>query len=123
MTVTPGDLLLIPFLAFLEALLSIDNAIVLAMMAKPLPKALQRKALTYGLFGSVVFRLAALGLASRLLHWSLAKVAGGAYLLFIAGRYALAGREAGPRRKLRGSSDFWKTVVLIEMMDIAFAVD
>src|SRR3954466_11468901 len=86
--ITSADLLLIPFIEFLEGLLSIDNAIVLAMMAKPLPKDLQRKALTYGLAGSVIFRLAALALASRLIYWHWAKIAGGCYLLFVAGRYA-----------------------------------
>src|SRR5271156_4315428 len=93
-SVSAGDLLLVLFLAFLEGLLSIDNAIVLAMMAKPLPRELQRKALTYGLAGSVVFRLAALALATRLIYWRWAKILGGAYLLFVALRYAVYRRES-----------------------------
>jgi len=121
--VSAGDLLLILFLAFLEGLLSIDNAIVLAMMAKPLPKTQQRKALTYGLAGSVVFRLAALGLASRLIYWRWAKIVGGVYLLSVSSRYAFLGRTGEKTLKRRSHGNFWQTVVLIEMMDIAFAVD
>src|SRR5579885_1677804 len=122
-SVSAGDFLLIVFLAFLEGTLSIDNAIVLAMMAKPLPKEQQRKALTYGLAGSMVFRLAALALASRVIYWRLAKLAGGIYLLFVAGKYAFVGRESERKPRAPTSRNFWKTVVLIEMMDIAFAVD
>jgi YkoY family integral membrane protein len=122
-SVTAGDLALVLFLAFLEGLLSIDNAIVLAMMAKPLPRNQQRKALTYGLAGSVVFRLAALALASRLIAWPLAKIVGGCYLLFVAGKFAFFGREEEKKPKKATSRNFWKTVVMIEMMDIAFAVD
>jgi YkoY family integral membrane protein len=122
-SVATGDLLLIPFLVFLEGTLSIDNAVVLAMLAKPLPKEQQRKALTYGLAGSVVFRLAALALASRIIYWPLAKVIGGGYLLFVAGRYALQGRESERKASTGTSRNFWKTVVMIELMDIAFAVD
>jgi YkoY family integral membrane protein len=122
-SVSAGDLLLVVFLAFLEGLLSLDNAIVLAMMAKPLPREQQRKALTYGLAGSVVFRLAALAIASRLIYWRLAKILGGAYLLFVAGRFALYGRSLERKPLAKTSPNFWKTVVLIEMMDLAFAVD
>src|SRR4051794_20677269 len=122
--VSAADLLLVLFLAFLEGLLSIDNAIVLAMMAKPLPRDLQKKALTYGLAGSVVFRLAMLGLASHLIHWPWAKILGGVYLLFISVRYAIQGRDAGgPTRKPKRAVDFWRTVMMIELMDVAFAVD
>ena len=64
MMITSQDLFLILFLAFLEGILSIDNALVLAMMARGVPGPLQRKALTYGLIGSVIFRIIALSLRS-----------------------------------------------------------
>src|SRR5262245_45575622 len=125
--VTPGDLFLVVFLAFLEGILSIDNAIVLAMMAKPLPPEQQRKALTYGLVGAVFFRLAVLAIATRLIHWPWAKILGGAYLLFIGIKHFITGEgpedEAAAVKRPKGKVNFWKTVVMIELMDIAFAVD
>jgi YkoY family integral membrane protein len=122
--VSAADLALIGFLAFLEGILSIDNALVLAMMARHLPPKEQRKALTYGLVGAVVFRLAALGLVTRLIHWTWVKYAGGGYLIFIALKHLLARAEEEEKdAKRTAGMGFWRTVVMIELMDIAFAVD
>ena len=120
----PQDLFLILFLAFLEGILSIDNAIVLAIMAKPLPPEQQKKALTYGLVGSVVFRLISLALATHLMKWHWVKLLGGGYLIYIALSHLLrhgkdkTGEKSPPRVR-----SFWMTVMMIEVMDIAFAVD
>ena len=53
-------------LIFLEGLLAADNAVVMAVMVKHLPKEQQKKALFYGLFGAFVFRFAALFLITFL---------------------------------------------------------
>ena len=126
--VTPQDFIVIGFLAFLEGILSIDNALVLALMASHQPRDQQRKALTYGLAGSVVFRLAALSIATQLIRWHWVKWLGGGYLLFIASRHfysqwkvSRSGQEQAPQK--RASHSFWKTILLIELMDIAFAID
>ena len=49
-------------LVVLEGLLSADNAIVLAVMVKHLPKNQRKKALFYGIFGAYFFRIFAIGL-------------------------------------------------------------
>lgn len=122
MPFTPQDLVLVGFLIFLEGILSIDNALVLAMLAKGLPKDEQKKALTYGLIGAVVFRLMALGLITHLLAWNWVKFVGGGYLVFLAIKHFFFGEEhnedAEPKR-----GQFWKVVLTIELTDIAFAVD
>jgi len=120
---TLADLPIIGFLCFLEGILSIDNAVVLAVMVKHLPHAQQRKALTYGLLGAVFFRLVCLSFATHLMamHW--VKVLGGAYLLYIAGKHFLGNESEDSIEKRRKENGFWKTVVLVELMDIAFAVD
>jgi len=124
MTITASDLGLIGFLAFLEGILSIDNALVLALMVKHLPKAQHRKALTYGLLGAVAFRLVALTFVTQLMQWNWVKYVGGGYLLFISLKHLLKGEQHEEHhtdpKKLPG---FWGTVVRIELMDIAFAVD
>src|SRR5256885_191546 len=78
------DLAIIGLLVVLEGVLSIDNALVLGLLARRLPKFLQGKALTYGLIGAFVFRLIAIGTASYLLHWRIAKLLGGLYLVWVA---------------------------------------
>ena len=50
----------------LEGILAADNAVVMAVMVKHLPKDQQRKALFYGLLGAFVFRFFSLLIISYL---------------------------------------------------------
>lgn len=121
---TPQDLLLIPVLGLLEGLLSIDNALVLALQVRGLPEAQRRKALTYGLAGAVVFRLVALYLITSLMKWTWVKWVGGGYLVFIALKHLLSRKEEDDPHALgKVTQNFWKTVVMVELTDIAFAMD
>jgi YkoY family integral membrane protein len=129
---TTQDLAVIGFLTFLEGILSIDNALVLALLAKPLPAHLQRKALTYGLVGAVIFRLIALSLTTYLMQWGWVKWVGGGYLVYVSlahfwkNRKGAHSEEAQSEKKLSAKNAqmlFWKTVLVIELTDIAFAVD
>lgn len=121
----PQDLLTIGTLIFLEGVLSIDNALALALIARQLPKHLQRKALMYGLVGAFVFRILALTIAQQLMTWTWVKFAGGGYLLYMAIAHWVKGEVKDERdedRKVSGMS-FWRVIVLIELTDIAFAAD
>lgn len=123
--ITPQDLVIVGFLVFLEGILSIDNALVLAMMARPLPKEQQKRALTYGLVGAVVFRLIATVSASWLIKLNWVKFVGGGYLLFLSIKHFYDNHQKKQKSetsapKVRG---FWQTVLMIELVDIAFAVD
>src|SRR3954463_12430121 len=79
-TFEPHDLIVIGVLIVLEGVLSIDNALVLGLLARRLPRPLQKKALTYGLVGAMVFRILAGATAGWLLPWPFAKLLGGLYL-------------------------------------------
>ena len=83
-TFSNGDIITVLLLVLLEGVLSIDNALVLGLLAKRVPKPLQKRALTYGLVGAFVFRIIAVGLASYLLKWRIVKLIGGGYLVYIA---------------------------------------
>lgn len=124
-TITTQDLFTVGFLIFLEGILSIDNALVLAMLAKDLPKDLQKKALTYGLGGAIVFRLLSLSVVTQLLAWNWVKFVGGGYLLFISLKHFIfgEGNESEKKKKSTAKMQFWKVVLLVELTDIAFAVD
>lgn len=122
------NLFLIGFLAFLESILSVDNALVLAIIASRLPKEEQRKALIYGLAGAVVFRLIALTIMTYLIKWSWVKFAGGGYLVFIALQNLFQPSKTDKLQKNENASkvsrkEFWKIVIKIEILDMAFAVD
>lgn len=124
-TFAPGDLLTIAVLVVLEGLLSIDNALVLGVMVQRVEPRRRMRALSYGLVGAFVLRLVMICLAAYLLKWSILKLAGGLYLVWVAGRHLVRGwrplnlspPDAAPPVK------FWTTVAAIELTDIAFAAD
>jgi YkoY family integral membrane protein len=88
-TFVTADLAVVLLLTVLEGLLSIDNALVLGLLAKRLPKHLQAQALNIGLILAVVFRMTAIFMASLLLRWTIVKLFGGGYLVYIAARHLL----------------------------------
>ena len=111
-------------LVVLEGLLSADNALVLAVMVRHLPKPQQKRALRYGLLGAFVFRLIAVVFAASLLQYWLLKVVGGLYLLYMAVSHLAHGEEeTGVEHRSRFGSGFWGTVVGVEVTDIAFSID
>lgn len=116
------DLASIGLLIFLEGVLSIDNALALAVIARQLPRSQQRKALTYGLVGAILFRFIALGLAAYLMSWTWVKFVGGGYLLWLAASHWLK-KADDDSKKLKVGTSFWKTVLVIEITDMAFALD
>jgi len=83
-------LLLLPLLVALEAVLSADNAIALAAIARGLEDpARQRQALNLGLALALVFRLGLIVAAQWVLNfWPLQLLAAG-YLLWLCGRHLL----------------------------------
>jgi YkoY family integral membrane protein len=110
-------------LVFLEGLLSADNALVLALMVRHLPKPEQRRVLRWGLWGAVGFRFIAVLLSAVLLRFWIFKVLGGGYLLYLAIKHFLhsdGGPDAGPRGWDR---TFWGTVAAVTFADIAFSID
>lgn len=94
-----GDMVIVGMLVLLEGVLSIDNALVLGLLAKRLPPHLRPRALSYGLIGAFVFRVLAIATASFLLQWTFVKLLGGGYLIFIAVKHLFfETREENPER-------------------------
>ncbi len=92
-----GGVLLI--LIVLEGLLSADNALVLAIMAKHLPVAQQKKAINIGLVLAFIFRIGAIFIISYLFHVWQVQAIGAAYLIYIALRHLLKKRPWRKRNK------------------------
>ncbi len=129
-----NDTTIVLALLVLEAVLSFDNAAVLAAMVRKLPMKDRRKALLYGLGGAYGLRIAAILLASFLIANPILKVLGGGYLIFIGVKHfvALARHKGGGAKHVTGGGGMWlrlgipalvATIIQIEIMDLAFAVD
>lgn len=98
--IVPADLVIVGLLIVLEGLLSIDNALVLGMLAKRLPKHMRARALSYGLIGAFVFRVIAILTAGLLLKYTFVKFLGGAYLVFIAVKHLFLEQSDGGEEKV-----------------------
>lgn len=109
-------------LVFMEGVLSLDNAMVLAVLAKTLPESQQRRALTYGIIGAFAFRFLSLFLLSYLMQAMWLKLLGGGYLLWMAYSHFASKTQEENRVNAKPRS-FWATVFVIEMTDIAFSID
>jgi YkoY family integral membrane protein len=112
-------------LIVLEALLSGDNALVLAIMVRHLPESQRNKALRIGLAGAFVFRALAVLVAGILIRFWQLKAIGGAYLLFLCSKYFWRRFRLGRARRAahHKPTSFWGTVFWIEVVDLAFSID
>ncbi len=130
------DTTIVVTLLLLEAVLSFDNAAILAAMVRKLPIRDRKKALLYGLAGAYALRISAILLASFLIENPILKVIGGAYLIFIGARHFLSlarhRPEAGHKpHDVKIGGVFAKlgipalvaVIIQIELMDLAFAID
>ena len=127
--VQPSDFVTVALLVALEGQLSADNALVLAILVLGLPKHEQRQALRYGILGAFAFRALATLLAVYLIALGWVKLAGAAYLMYLAVHHFMQGGSEEARRSppkatsLFGLSPFWTTVAKVELTDIVFAID
>ena len=119
-----ADGLAVVTLAILEGILSVDNSLVLAIMVRTLPKKLQKKALMYGIFGAFFFRVLALIFAANLMRFVAFKIIGGGYLVYLAMKHMFFFyKEDAHQPRPKAAASFWKTVLLVELTDIAFSID
>ena len=124
-----SDLLTVGLLVALEAMLSADNALVMAVIVLGLPRNVQKKALRQGLIGAFTFRIAATLLAVNLIRLVWVKLLGGVYLLYLAYSHFSGRGEGGNRQGLQqakpvfGLSAYWGTVVRLEAVNLMFSID
>lgn len=117
------DILAIFFLVFLEGVLSLDNALVLALMVRHLPPEKQKKALTYGIWGAFAFRFVSLFFLTKLMGVSWIKWVGGGYLIWMAAKNLFFREDVDAPESGTTNFSFWRLVFLVELMDVAFSVD
>jgi YkoY family integral membrane protein len=118
------SLIAIGTLILLEGILSVDNALAMALQVKALQPSLQRRALLYGMWGALLFRgLAIVGARWLLSVWWL-QIAGALYLAYLAITHFVFRRVThqfdGTEASTRG---FWATIAMVELTDAAFALD
>ncbi len=130
-------------LVFLESILSLDNAVVLAglaarLPATPLPQPWHRffgrrllgnqpqAALRLGLIAAYLGRALMILAATFIIRHPVVKVLGGGYLLWLSGHH-LYRRQIKTSAKIRSVSHlpakFWPTVLALTLSDFIFSID
>ncbi|MCO4852545.1 TerC family protein [Bacillus vallismortis] len=114
----------------LEGLLSADNALVLAVIAKHLPDDQKKRAINYGIIMAFVFRFGALFAISFIANvWQIQAI-GAAYLLYLGLKHVIKARFGKKNENIHeeakeeaAGKGFWPTVGKIALADLAFAID
>lgn len=114
----------------LEGLLSADNALVLAVIAKHLPDDQKKRAINYGIIMAFVFRFGALFAISFIANvWQIQAI-GAAYLLYLGLKHVIQAKFGKKNEDIHKDDEkeaagkgFWPTVGKIALADLAFAID
>ncbi|MGB3188958.1 MAG: DUF475 domain-containing protein [Limnoraphis sp.] len=111
-------------LVALEAVLSADNAIALASIAKTLEdKRMQRKALNIGLILAFVLRIALIIAATWIIQFWQFELIGALYLLWLVFNYFTSKEDEENSSSGKSYSSLWQVIPLIAMTDLAFSLD
>ncbi|MDM5333842.1 TerC family protein [Ureibacillus composti] len=114
----------------LEGLLSADNALVLAVIAKHLPEDQKNRAISYGIILAFFFRFGALFAISFIANvWQIQAI-GAAYLLYLGLKHVIQAKFGKDNKNIHEDDEkesagkgFGATVAKIGLADLAFAVD
>jgi YjbE family integral membrane protein len=116
--------------AFLSSLFSIvlidlilagDNAVVIAMAVRSLPKEQRIKGIIYGSAAAVLLRVVLTFFVAQMLNMSYVKLVGGIVIIWIAFKLFVEDEEAVETHK--EASSLWHAVRIIIIADITMAID
>ncbi|MFC4528117.1 TerC family protein [Dyella halodurans] len=108
-------------IVLLDLVLAGDNAIVIALAARNLPRQVQKKAILWGTVGAVAVRIALTGVVVFLLELPGLMLAGGLLLLPIA--WKLLQTEAKPAHGIDAANSFWTAMRTIVVADALMGLD
>jgi YjbE family integral membrane protein len=108
-------------IGFLNLLLSGDNAVVIALAVRTLPRRQRLLGQIWGTVGAVLLRLAFVGIVSMLLRIPFLRLAGGVLLVWIAVRLVEPTNEQ--EGSGRHGTTFWEAVWIILVADITMSLD
>jgi YjbE family integral membrane protein len=106
---------------WVNIILSGDNAVVIALAARSLPKHQQKQAIFWGAGAAVVLRIVLTIVAVKLLEFPFLKLIGGAALLWIAVKLLVP--EDEDEGEVEASTQLWGAVKTILIADLVMSTD
>lgn len=122
MFATPEFLSALAAIVVIDLVLAGDNAIVIALAARNLPKTLQRRAVIWGTVGAVAVRASLTVAVLWLLEVPGLMGAGGVLLAWIAYRL-LVGDDGGKDHEVAPAMSFWAAMRTIVIADAVMGLD
>ena len=107
----------------IDLVLAGDNAIVIALAARNVPRHLQRRAMLFGAGGAVVVRSVLTLVVVWLLQLPGLLFVGGAMLIWIAYKLLIPEHEHGAAIPVEGANTFWAAIRTIVVADTVMGVD
>jgi YjbE family integral membrane protein len=106
---------------FVNAVLSGDNAVVIAMACRGLPEHQRRSGLLIGVAVAAILRIVFTAIIARLMTLPYLKLVGGVALLYIAAKLLVP--ESRDRNKVEAAAHLWRVVMLVVIADIIMSFD
>ncbi len=116
----PGYLLSLLGIVLIDLVLSGDNAVIIGMAVRGLPRPMREQAILVGTLGAVGLRITFTILAAFLLAVPYLRAGGGLVLFWIAAKLLRSEEAAGPGR---GANGFWSAVGLVILADFTLSLD
>lgn len=105
---------------FINIILSGDNAVVIAMAVRTLPRRQQRLGIFWGAMGAVVLRIVLTFVAAQILRLPFLQLVGGLLLIWIALRLL---REDGGEANVRHGTTLPEAIRIIILADLIMSTD
>jgi len=105
----------------IDAVLSGDNAVVIALACRNLPPAQRRRGLLWGVVGAVVLRIVLTSTTALVLGLPWLKLAGGLLLLWIGVRLMVPGDEDG--HDIAPADHLWGAIRTVVIADFVMSLD
>ncbi|MFJ8257261.1 TerC family protein [Peribacillus asahii] len=118
--VSSGALVALLKIILIDIILSGDNAVVIAMATRNLPKELQNKAIFWGTAGAVILRIAFAAIIVYLLQIPYVNLMGGALLLWIAYKVLVESEEDA---NIKSHNSLFKAIQTIIIADAVMSLD
>ncbi|HSQ77902.1 MAG TPA: TerC family protein [Nitrospirota bacterium] len=108
-------------IVLIDLILAGDNAVVIAMAVRSLPKEQRRKGILFGSAAAVLLRIILTFFVAQILNMSYVKLVGGLVIIWIAIKLFVEDEEAVEAHK--EAATLWHAIRLIVIADITMALD
>ena len=107
----------------IDILLGGDNAVVIALACRNLPKHQRMRGILWGTAGAIVMRVILIAFAVALLKVPFLKLVGGVLLIWIGVKLLLPNGDEDEHGNLQGGTTLWSAIKTIIVADLVMSVD